>query len=101
MTRYAVVILTQDGYIHSEAFREIAEAVYFGLASEGMDVVWSPTVFVPGRIPIVFGANLLTPPHRASPPRPSIFNLEQTDSSSSWFTNPIYALLRATRGMGL
>ncbi len=94
MTRYAVVILTQDGYIHSEAFREIAEAVYFGLASEGMDVVWSPTVFVPGRIPIVFGANLLSPLTEL-PTEAIIFNLEQTDSSSSWFTNPYLALLRA------
>ena len=92
--RYAVTIVTRDGYAHSEAFREIAEAVYFGLASEGQDVVISSTVYVPGRVPIVFGANLLTAPAEL-PADAIIYNLEQVDTSSSWFTGPYLTLLRA------
>jgi len=56
---FAIVIVTRPGYVHSEAFREIAETIYFGLAASGEDVIWSDTAFVPGRMPIVFGANLV------------------------------------------
>jgi len=93
---FAVVIVTSPGYVHSEAFREIAETIFFGLQSGGEDVVWSDTAFVPGRIPIVFGANLVSHPAEI-PANAIIYNLEQTEKSSSWMTEPYLTLLRTHR----
>ncbi len=93
---FAVVIVTRPGYVHSEAFREIAETIFFGLQSGGEDVVWSDTAFVRGRIPIVFGANLVSHPAEI-PANAIIYNLEQTEKSSSWMTEPYLTLLRTHR----
>jgi len=90
---FAIVIVTRPGYVHSEAFREIAETIYFGLAASGEDVIWSDTAFVPGRMPIVFGANLVARSAEL-PANAIIFNLEQTDKSSTWLVEPYLTLLR-------
>lgn len=90
---FAVVIVTQAGYVHSEAFREVAEAVFFGLQTGGYDVIWSDTAFVPGRVPIVFGGNLVSHPAEI-PANAIIYNLEQCDTSSSWLAEPYLTLLR-------
>jgi len=91
--RFAVVIVTRPGYVHSEAFREVAETIYFGLAASGEDVIWSDSAFVPGRVPIVFGANLVARSAEL-PANAIIYNLEQTDKSSSWLVEPYLTLLR-------
>ena len=91
--RFAVVIVTRANYVHSEALRDIAEVVYFALESSGSDVVWSDVAFVPGRIPIVFGANLISHPSEV-PANAIIYNLEQVDQSSTWLQEPYLTLLK-------
>lgn len=91
--RFAVVVVSRPGYVHSEAFREIAETIYFGLRSVGADVTWSDQTFVPDRTPIVFGANLVRHPSELSS-NSIVYNLEQLDDSSSWMTEEYLGLLR-------
>ena len=91
--RFAVVIVTRPGYVHTEAFREIAQTLFFGLQRLGHDVIWSDTAFVPDRTPIVFGANLLAH-HAEVPSNAIIYNLEQTDTSSVWMKEPYFTVLR-------
>jgi SAM-dependent methyltransferase len=91
--RFAIVIATRPGYVHSEAFREIAETIFFALQSLGNDVIWSDSAYVPGRVSIVFGGNLVSQPEEI-PANAIIFNLEQTDTSSTWLAEPYMTLLR-------
>jgi hypothetical protein len=93
MQHFAVVIASRPNYIHGEAFREFAETIFHALKAGGHDVTWSDTPFTPERIPIVFGANIVE--HAADiPANAIIFNLEQVDSSSSWFREPYVTILR-------
>lgn len=94
MQHYAVVIVSRPGYVHSEAFREIAETVVHGLRGAGHDAVFSDTAFVAGRIPIVFGANLVG--HTAELPAHAIvYNLEQIEDGSVWMNEPYLSILRS------
>lgn len=93
MTRYAIVVVSPPGYRHSEAFREVALAIFHGMEEAGFDVAWSASPFVTGRVPIVLGANLIQRtdglPHDAI-----VFNLEQVDPASGWMRESYLALLR-------
>jgi SAM-dependent methyltransferase len=91
--RFVVVVIRRPGYVHSEAFREVAEAVFFGLKSAGADVIWSETAFVTDRIPIIFGANLAVRPTEI-PSNAIIYNLEQADNSSTWLVEPYLTILQ-------
>lgn len=93
MPKFAIVVVSPPGYIHSEAFREVAQAIFHGLEKAGCDVVWSDTPFVGGRIPIVFGANLVAHAWEL-PAHAVVFNLEQIDSQSAWMKEPYLSILR-------
>ena len=59
MAHYAVSIASQPGFVHSEAFREVAESVHHVLRALGHDSVLSDRLDLPGRRHIVFGSNLV------------------------------------------
>lgn len=87
MTRYAVVIISPPGYVHSLAFQEVAETLYFGLSSLGHDTILSTDIAeAEGRRPIILGSNLLPHYWVALPPDAILYNLEQVDRRSDWIT---------------
>ncbi|MDE2437529.1 MAG: methyltransferase domain-containing protein, partial [Sphingomonadales bacterium] len=93
MQGFALVILSRPNYPHSEAFRETAETLYFGLRRCGVDVTWSDTPFTADRVPIVFGANLASDVSEL-PAHAVIFNLEQVENGSAWMREPYFTLLK-------
>jgi hypothetical protein len=92
--QYAVSIATQPGFIHSEAFREVAESVHHGLRALGHDSVLSDRTDLPGRRHIVFGSNLLSAAESRLPPGSVLYNLEQIYDDSPWLTPDLLALFR-------
>jgi hypothetical protein len=95
--RFAVIVPHIPGYVHAEAFREIAETVHFGLRALGCDSILSPHVDNPGRRHIIFGANLIASLGLAHEVRPGsvLYNLEQITPESPWVTPELLRLLRA------
>jgi hypothetical protein len=91
---YAVSIVTIPGYVHSEAFREVAETVHHGLLALGHDSVLTSSLRVPGRRHIVLGSNLL--PRAGATPEPGsiLYNLEQIQPGSPWMSRELLGLFR-------
>jgi len=84
--------------VHSAAFAEVLEAVVCGLRALGADVSEAVNQLVPGRQPIVFGANLLGDASvDVLPPGTIIYNLEQIGESSSWCSPTYLRLLQNCR----
>jgi hypothetical protein len=82
MSRYAVRIVSPVGYIHSQAFTEVADAVREGLRDLGHEIT-------PDGQPIIFGPALLM---SAPAPNAILYNLEQVpdlvsdlDKDQGWF----------------
>jgi hypothetical protein len=94
MGQFAVRIATQPGFLHSEAFREVAESVHHGLRALGHDSVLSNATDLPGRRHIVFGSNLISAKERHLPPGSILYNLEQIYDDSPWLTKDLLALFR-------
>jgi hypothetical protein len=92
--RYAVTVISPPGYVHSAAFREVAEALVHGLQALEHDAVLGEDPRVYGRKHIVLGANLL--PHTRQKLRPGsiLYNLEQIQEGSPWLTESLLALYR-------
>ncbi|ACL64765.1 conserved hypothetical protein [Anaeromyxobacter dehalogenans 2CP-1] len=95
MARYAISVVSPPGYVHSAAFREVAETLHAALGALGHDAVLGTDPAPRGRRAIVLGANLL--PHVRQPLAKDaiLYNLEQVDSGSPWLTAPVRALLAA------
>jgi len=94
-TQFCIWIVSPPNYPHSRAFDEVALGLRSGFARLGMDVpiVRSPR-HLRGRA-IVLGAGLL--PRLNLPSLPSdliLFNLEQVQPNSPWFTAAYLDLLR-------
>ena len=95
--RFVIVVISPPGYPHSAAFREVAELMGHGLKELGHAVRFAPNpVGAPDELPIVFGANLLSPESRL-PDLAIIFNLEQVDPQSPWIRPEYLNLLRRHR----
>ena len=93
---FQVVLVQPEGYVHSAAFAEVLEAVVCGLRALGADVAKTVNQLVPGRQPIVFGANLLSEANvDVLPPGTIVYNLEQIDESSSWCSPTYLRLLQS------
>ncbi len=92
--RFAVSIVTPPNYPHSEAFREVAEAIHHGLLALGHDSVLTSRTDFPDRRHIVLGANLLA--HYPVPlaPETILYNLEQVFPGSPWFPPQLLDLFR-------
>jgi len=78
--RFAVTVVSPPGYIHSAAFHEVAEAIYYGLRSLGHEPVVTSAV-LPARRHIVLGSNLLPDYPLTLPSDAVLYNLEQVEPS--------------------
>jgi hypothetical protein len=92
--RFAVSIIAPPNYIHSEAFREVAETVHYGLLELGHDSILTSRTDHADRRHIILGSNLL-----AAFPVPLaadsiIYNLEQIFPGSPWLDPKLLELFR-------
>jgi len=85
--RFAVSIISPPGYIHSEAFREVAETLHYALLDLGHDSTLTSEARLPGRQHIVLGSNLLPGYPIDLAPGAILYNLEQITPNSPWL-NP-------------
>ena len=78
MSTFQIVLIRPAAYLHTEAFREIAETLQFGLRSIGHKAEVGENVFDSGATNLILGAHLLSPGQARQVPRGSIlYNLEQ------------------------
>ncbi len=91
---FAVCIVSPPGYIHSEAFREVAESIHHGLVALGHDSILTYRVNVPGRRQIVFGSNLAAKMGLNLADDSVLYNLEQVERGSTWLDEAHLALLK-------
>ena len=78
MSKFQITLIRPQGFIHSEAFREVAETLQFGLRSLGHTAQVGDNVIDPHATNILLGAHLLPPVDaRAVPPGSILYNLEQ------------------------
>jgi hypothetical protein len=75
--KFAITIVSPPGYLHSEAFREVAETIDYGLASLGHDSLITTEGYLDGRQHIVLGSNLLPAHPITLSPDAILYNLEQ------------------------
>lgn len=92
---YNVVVVQPPGYVHSAAFREVAETLVHALRRLGHDATLTGDPAVPGRRPIVLGSNLLPRYPLPLPKDAILYNLEQIDPGSTWLRPELRALFRA------
>ncbi len=93
--RHCIWIVSPPGYAHSHAFDEVAEVLSSAFAELGgsAPVVRNPAE-MNGRIPIIFGANLLPEGMAGKLPEGSVVvNLEQVSNDSEWFGDAYLELL--------
>jgi hypothetical protein len=86
MRKFQITLVRPQGFLHAEAFREVAETVQFGLRSLGHTAQIGENVIDPKAINILLGAHLLPPGDVEIVPAGSIlYNLEQLGRANlSW-----------------
>jgi SAM-dependent methyltransferase len=78
MSRFQITLVRPDGFLHTEAFREVAETLQFGLRSIGHTAQIQENVLDASATNLLLGAHLLTPQDIALlPPGSILYNLEQ------------------------
>lgn len=78
MGKFQVTLIRPQGYLHSEAFREIAETLQFGLRSLGHSAAIAENAVDRTATNLILGAHLLSTEHVPLIPQGSIiYNLEQ------------------------
>jgi len=78
MSNFTITLIRPAGYQHTEAFREIAETLQFGLRSLGHTAEIRENAVDPGATNIILGAHLLPASAlRQLPEEAIIYNLEQ------------------------
>jgi hypothetical protein len=92
--QFAVAVVAPQGFVHSQAFCEIAEGLHHGLLALGHDSLLTTRLDYDERHTIVLGSNLLAL-HRWEPPKnPILYNLEQVYDDSPWMTPALLTLFR-------
>jgi hypothetical protein len=93
MSRYSIWIVSPPGYIHSQAFDEVAMGLNAAFAALGVEagIVREPSGL--GDITIVLGANLLSATTVPAGKRLILFNLEQITPNSPWLSASYLSLL--------
>jgi SAM-dependent methyltransferase len=83
MSRFHITLVRPDGYLHTEAFREVAETLKFGLQSLGHTAHVQENAVDAMATNILLGAHLLTPDEALIvPPGSIVYNLEQLGGPS-------------------
>src|SRR5580704_10389851 len=83
MSRFQITLVRPDGFLHSEAFREVAETLQFGLRSIGHTAQIQENVLDAAATNVLLGAHLLTPQDISLlPPGSILYNLEQLGGPS-------------------
>jgi SAM-dependent methyltransferase len=78
MSQYQITLVRPEGFLHTEAFREVAETLQFGLRSLGHSAEIRENDFPATASNIILGAHLLSPQQSLAVPAGSIlYNLEQ------------------------
>lgn len=92
--KFAVTVISPPDYVHSAAFTEVAETIHYGLRSLGHDSVLTSEAAPRWRRPIVLGSNLL--PHYRTPLANDaiLYNLEQVQTGSPWFSDELVDIFR-------
>lgn len=90
----SVLIVTPPNYPHSEAFRELAETIHFGLLALGHSSrIVTQVEQICGKA-VVLGSNLLSEFQIALPEDAILYNLEQISATSPWLTGSLIELFR-------
>ncbi len=83
MSRFQITLVRPKGFPHTEAFREVAETLQFGLRSMGHTAEIRENTFDAQATNVLLGAHLLSPQHALSiPPGSILYNLEQLGGPS-------------------
>jgi SAM-dependent methyltransferase len=78
MSKFQIVLIRPEGFLDSEAFREVAETLQFGLRSLGHTAEIRENCFEASATNVILGAHLLSPAHvPIIPPGSIVYNLEQ------------------------
>ena len=78
MSKFQITVIRPHGYLHAEAFRELAETLHSALQSLGYTSRIQENVFDPGWTHLILGAHLLASDQMQTIPQGSIiYNLEQ------------------------
>src|SRR5208283_6004320 len=78
MSRFHITLVRPEGFLHSEAFREVAETLQFGLQSLGHTAQIQENAVDAKATNVLLGAHLLSPEDaRMVPPGSILYNLEQ------------------------
>src|ERR1700691_913216 len=78
MNKFQITVIRPQGYLHTEAFRELAETLQAALRSLGHTARTEENLFDPGWTNLILGAHLLAPDQMQTIPQGSIiYNLEQ------------------------
>ncbi|WP_119257704.1 glycosyltransferase family protein [Shinella zoogloeoides] len=94
--RFCIWIVTPENYIHTRAFYEPAVSLSSAFRQLGgsAPITTQPAEWK-GRIPIIYGANVLTKDIAEKLPRGSvIFNMEQATTDSVWMSSNYFAFLK-------
>src|SRR5580658_4511666 len=83
MSRFHITLVRPDGYLHTEAFREIAETLQCGLQGLGHTAHIQENAVDAIATNVLLGAHLLTPDEASIvPPGSIVYNLEQLGGPS-------------------
>jgi SAM-dependent methyltransferase len=78
MSKFQITVIRPQGYLHTEAFRELAETLQAALQSLGHTSRIEENLFDPTWTNLILGAHLLAPDQMQTIPQGSIiYNLEQ------------------------
>jgi SAM-dependent methyltransferase len=78
MSRFHITLVRPEGFLHTEAFREVAETLQFGLRSIGQSAEIQENSIDASATNILLGAHLLSPEDATMvPPGSILYNLEQ------------------------
>lgn len=81
--KFHITLVRPDGYVHTEAFREVAETLQFGLRSLGHTAQIQENTVDAMATNVLLGAHLLSPQEALIvPPGSIVYNLEQLGGPS-------------------
>jgi hypothetical protein len=92
--QFAVAVVAPEGFVHSQAFGEVAEALHHALLALGHDSLLTTRLDYDERHTIVLGSNLLALYGWEPPNKPILYNLEQVYDDSPWMTPALLTLFR-------